>query len=123
MYAHICRHKSIKQPSSWRQGPDQLLYISLECVLAGCRGRCDMHSKGNAPVGLRLVQAAFPTGAMWAAAEAHATWLVKCQDAKLYAPSASPRGTEEDRGSVAVRRCKESGWDELPAQVRCLVLS
>ena len=37
---------------------------------------------------------------------------------KLYAPSAARSASGgEDGGSVAVRRCKEAGWEELPAKV------
>ena len=69
-------------------------------------------------VGLRLVQAAFPTGAMWAAAEAHAAWLVGCAHVHLYAPSTARGGPDgDDSGSFAVRRCKAAGWDEVPAKV------
>lgn len=82
---------------------------------------CHMHGLGTwkcMHAGLRLVQAAFPTGAMWPAAEAHAAWMVRCLDVKLYAPSAHGTTDGDDGASVAVRRCKESEWHELPAKVR-----
>ena len=64
------------------------------------------------------MQAAFPTGAMWAAAEAHAAWLVGCVHVQLYAPSTACGGPDgDDSGSVAVRRCKAEGWDAVPAKV------
>lgn len=89
-------------------------------MLAPC---CISHLQTGRPLnifaGLRVVQAAFPTGAMWAAAESHAAWMVSCSEVKLYAPSASHSigGSEDGGGFVAWRRCKEAGWDELPAQV------
>lgn len=66
------------------------------------------------------MQAAFPTGAMWAAVEAHSAWLVNCSEARLYAPSAAGSNDNDDSCSTAVRRCQGSNWDELPVEVRLL---
>jgi hypothetical protein len=93
------------QHSNFRDGPGM------------CSGNLTMYT--NMCTGLRWVQAAFPTGAMWFAAEAHAAWMVSCSNVKLYAPSAENHTPEGgDNSSAAVRRCKEANWEELPAKVR-----
>jgi hypothetical protein len=68
--------------------------------------------------GLRLVHSAFPQGAMWAAVEVHAAWLVGSADARLYAPPAAADTADGDSGGTAVRRTRRSGWQEEAAEVR-----
>lgn len=49
--------------------------------------------------GLRTLNSAFPTGAMWAAAEAHARRLINCVNVKLFAAAATGGASAGARGA------------------------
>lgn len=75
------------------------------------------------------MNSAFPTGAMWGAAEAHARRLIHCVSVKLFAAATAGTGPEGARGGGAgdsdggsgggLYRCTEqTDWKRSPPTVR-----